>query len=208
MRARSPLIALAALVAVFLAGCGGDEPEAAEEAQPAADAAQFERPGRVLRRGERASAVVETSQGGFAIELDTKGSPKTTNSFAFLAEEGFYEGLTFHRIDPGFTIQAGDPSGVGTGGPGYTVDEQPPPRTEYLRGTVAMAKTSAEPAGRSGSQFFIVVGADAGLAPQYAVLGEVSADYPTVKRISELGDPVYGTPLEQVTIESITIETR
>jgi cyclophilin family peptidyl-prolyl cis-trans isomerase len=205
------MMALAALVAAFIVACGGDEPELVAGEEPSAPTPQFERPKRVLKPGHSARAVVETSQGDFEIDLDTQGSPKTTNSFAFLAEEGFYDGLTFHRIVPGFVVQGGDPTGDGTGGPGYSVDEPPPPRTEYLRGTVAMAKTAAEPAGRSGSQFFVVAAADAGLPPQYAVLGEVSADYPTVKRISELGDPASGqtgTPLEQVTIERVTIETR
>ena len=204
-------MALAALIAALALGCGGDEPDLVAEAESGTEAPQFERPQRVLKPGERARAVVETSHGGFEIELDTEGAPKTANSFAFLAEEGFYDGLTFHRIVPGFVIQAGDPSGDGTGGPGYSIDEPPPAQTEYLRGTVAMAKNAAEPAGRSGSQFFVVTAADAGLPPQYTVFGEVTADYPTVKRISELGDPASGqtgTPLEQVTIESVTIETR
>ena len=107
---------------------------------------------------------MQTSCGTFEIALDTKRAPKTTNSFAYLADEGFYDDLTFHRIVPGFVIQGGDPLGTGTGGPGYSVDEKPPANLAYTKGTVAMAKSSAEPPGRSGSQFFVVTGADAGLA--------------------------------------------
>jgi peptidyl-prolyl cis-trans isomerase B (cyclophilin B) len=202
--------ALAALAAaVALAACGGDDDREGTPATPAQPEVQFSKPERVLERGEAATAVVNTSEGEFQIELDTRTSPKTANSFAFLAEEGFYDGTTFHRIVPGFVIQAGDPTATGTGGPGYSVDEPPPPDTEYLRGTVAMANTPVEPPGRSGSQFFVVVAADAGLPPEDALLGRVSAGLPVCQRIAQLGDPASGqtgTPLEQVTISSIEIK--
>ena len=89
-------------------------------------------------------------------------------------------------------IQGGDPLGTGSGGPGYSVEEPPPGKVEYTRGTVAMAKTATEPPGRSGSQFFVVTAADAGLPPQYAVLGEVSSGEDVVDRIARLGDPASG----------------
>jgi peptidyl-prolyl cis-trans isomerase B (cyclophilin B) len=213
MAAPRRLGALATLAAAtLLAGCGGDDD--GEETAPTAPpepSQQFERPDRVLDRGARATAVVATSEGSFEIELDTKASPKTANSFAFLAEQGFYDGTTFHRIVPGFVIQGGDPTGTGTGGPGYFVDEPPPADTEYVRGTVAMAKTAVEPPGRSGSQFFVVVAADAGLPPQYALLGRVSAGLPICQRIAQLGDPASGqtgTPLEEVTISSVDVRRR
>jgi cyclophilin family peptidyl-prolyl cis-trans isomerase len=201
--------ALAALAAALvLAACGGDD-DGEETTAAAEPKTQFAKPERVLGRWAKATAVVATSQGAFEIELDTRTSPKTTNSFAFLARQGFYDGTAFHRIVPGFVIQGGDPTGTGTGGPGYFVDEPPPADTEYVRGTVAMAKTSVEPPGRSGSQFFVVVAADAGLAPQYALLGRVSAGFPICQRIAQLGDPASGqtgTPLEEVTISSVEIE--
>jgi peptidyl-prolyl cis-trans isomerase B (cyclophilin B) len=141
------------------------------------------------------------------IELDTKGSPKTANSFAFLAEQGFYDGTVFHRIAPGFVIQGGDPKGDGTGGPGYSVTEAPPQDTTYAKGLVAMAKTAVEPPGTSGSQFFVVTApADAGLPPDYAVLGEVTEGTDVVEAIGELGDPATEQPLQPVTIDSVTIE--
>lgn len=202
-----PALVIALAGAALVGGCGGDDDEG--DGEPPQPTQQFERPGKALDRGERATAVVETSEGSFEIELDTERSPETANSFAFLAEEGFYDGTTFHRIVPGFVIQGGDPTGTGTGGPGYFVDEPPPARTEYVRGSVAMAKTAIEPPGRSGSQFFVVVGADAGLPPQYALLGEVSGGMSTVARIAELGDPASGqtgTPTEQVTTETVTIQ--
>ena len=103
-----------------------------------------------------------------------KDSPKTTASFASLVRKGFFDGLTFHRVVPGFVIQGGDPKGDGTGGPGYTTVDTPRDAA-YTSGVVAMAKTGAEPAGTSGSQFFVVTGDNASLPPDYAVLGKVTA---------------------------------
>jgi peptidyl-prolyl cis-trans isomerase B (cyclophilin B) len=215
--ARFGLLALLALCATLLVACGDDDEEdstttsasseeCAEVDAPAPKDEKFRRPELVLRRGERAIATVETSCGSFVIELDTKGSPQTANSFAFLAEEGFYDGTIFHRIAPGFVIQGGDPQGTGTGGPGYSVTEAPPQDTTYARGLVAMAKTAAEPPGTSGSQFFVVTApADAGLPPDYAVLGQVTEGMDVVAAIGRLGDPATEQPLQTVTIDSIAI---
>ena len=165
----------------------------------------FKAPKQVLEEGESATAVVKTSCGTFEIELDTKRAPKTANSFAFLAEEGFYDDLSFHRIVPGFVIQGGDPEGTGTGGPGYSVDEKPPPNLAYTKGVVAMAKSAAEPPGRSGSQFYVVTGADAGLPPEYALVGRVSQGFDAISRIEKLGGPEE-KPKQPVVIEEVTIE--
>ena len=217
MRAARPrLLALLVLWAALLAACGDEEEdsmttsasagECAEVGAPAPKDEKFRRPELVLRRGEPAIATVETSCGSFVIELDTKGSAKTANSFAFLAKEGFYDGTIFHRIAPGFVIQGGDPEGTGTGGPGYSVTEAPPQDTTYARGLVAMAKTAADPPGTSGSQFFVVIApADAGLPPDYAVLGQVTEGMDVVEAIGRLGDPATEQPLQTVTIDSIAI---
>jgi len=165
----------------------------------------FKAPKQVLKQGESATAVVKTSCGTFKIALDTTRAPKTANSFAFLAEEGFYDDLTFHRIVPGFVIQGGDPEGTGTGGPGYSVDEKPPANLSYTKGIVAMAKSSAEPPGRSGSQFYVVTAPDAGLPPEYALVGKVSQGFEVVKRIE--GVPTVGEkPKQPVLIEEVTVE--
>ncbi|HEX6456050.1 MAG TPA: peptidylprolyl isomerase [Solirubrobacterales bacterium] len=165
----------------------------------------FKAPKQVLKPGEEATAVVKTSCGTFEIALDTKRAPKTANSFAFLAEEGFYDELTFHRVAPGFVIQGGDPKGDGTGGPGYTVTEKPPSSLAYTKGVVAMAKSSADPPGRSGSQFFVVTAADAGLPPEYALLGKVTKGYSTVAKIEKLGT-AEEKPKQTVLIEEVTVE--
>ena len=172
---------------------------------PAPKTVSFKAPKQVLKKGEEATVVVKTSCGTFEIALDTERAPKTANSFAFLAEEGFYDDLTFHRVAPGFVIQGGDPEGTGTGGPGYSVDEKPPANLAYTKGIVAMAKSSAEPPGRSGSQFYVVTAPDAGLPPEYALVGKVSEGYDVVERIDALGTPEE-KPKQTLLIEEMTLE--
>ena len=152
-----------------------------------------------------ATATVETSCGSFTIALDVAQAPKTTSSFAYLARQGVYDDTIFHRIVPGFVIQGGDPTQTGSGGPGYFVDEAPPRNLSYTQATVAMAKTSAEPAGRSGSQFFVVTVPDAGLTPDYALVGKVTSGFDVVQRIEELGTPS-GVPKASVVIRRVTVQ--
>jgi cyclophilin family peptidyl-prolyl cis-trans isomerase len=208
----------AGIVAAVLIGQGGDSDddtagstqtagggECKEVQAPEPKTVSFKAPKQVLENGEEATVVVKTSCGTFEIALDTKRAPKTANSFAFLAEEGFYDDLTFHRVAPGFVIQGGDPEGTGTGGPGYSVDEKPPANLAYTKGIVAMAKSSAEPPGRSGSQFYVVTAPDAGLPPEYALVGKVSEGYDVVERIDALGTPEE-KPKQTVLIEEMTVE--
>jgi peptidyl-prolyl cis-trans isomerase B (cyclophilin B) len=150
-------------------------------------------------------ATVETSCGTFVIKLDSKHSPKTGGSFVTLARDGFYDGLGFHRIAPGFVIQGGDPAGNGSGGPGYKVHETPPKDIVYSEGTVAMAKAGNEPAGTSGSQFFVVTGGNANLPPDYALLGRVSKGIDVPHRIEKLASSSDGPPRQPVVIKKITI---
>ncbi len=157
------------------------------------------------------TATVETSCGRFSIALDPGSAPRTVHSFTYLAKKGVYDDTSFGRIVPGFLIQGGDPTETGMGGPGYSVTETPPPSTTYRRGRVAMAKSSVEPSGRSGSQFFVVTAADAGLPPQYAPLGRVSSGSRVVRRIESVGDPSsdqVGTPRAPVVIRRITVSAR
>jgi len=209
------LIAIGVVAAILIGRSGGSEDSATtasadgcrEVEAPKPKTVSFKAPKQVLAKGEEATAVVETSCGTFEIALDTGRAPKTANSFAFLAEEGFYDDLTFHRVAPGFVIQGGDPEGTGTGGPGYSVDEKPPANLAYTKGIVAMAKSSAEPPGRSGSQFYVVTAPDAGLPPEYALVGRVSEGYDVVERIDALGPSEGdGAPSQTVLIEEIAIE--
>jgi cyclophilin family peptidyl-prolyl cis-trans isomerase len=127
-----------------------------------------------------------TNCGVIAVGLAAKEAPKTTASFAHLVQTGFYNGLTFHRIVPNFVIQGGDPNGNGTGGPSWEVVEPPPANLRYTRGVVAMAKGPTAPAGASGSQFFIVTGANVNLPPQYALLGHVVSGEKSVAAIARV----------------------
>jgi peptidyl-prolyl cis-trans isomerase B (cyclophilin B) len=203
--------AAASLALVLLVGCGGGGGDTSSIALPAGCSevsAPAPKQVHLARPTQRLSgpttATVETSCGTFAIALDTARSPKTAASFAYLARHGFYDDTVFHGIIPGFVVQGGDPTSTGTGGPGYSVDEAPPQDLSYTRGIVAMAKSQAEPPGRSGSQFFVVTAADAGLTPDYALLGRVSKGMDVVQRIEQLGTPS-GTPKAPVVIKRITI---
>jgi peptidyl-prolyl cis-trans isomerase B (cyclophilin B) len=204
---------IVAAILISRSGGGGSSSGASnatgcEEVEPPpAKHVAFKGPKPTVKKGEAATVAVKTSCGTFDIALATKEAPKTANSFAFLVEEGFYDDLDFHRIVPGFVIQGGDPLGTGTGGPGYSVDETPPENLAYTRGVVAMAKTGAEPPGRSGSQFFVVTGADAGLPPEYALAGRVSKGIGVVERIGRLGTPEE-RPKQTVLIEKMTLERR
>ena len=215
---------------LLLAACGDDETEAGgsgepgsaetetaagetesgcekvEAPEPKGDGGQDE-PSLKLDSGKTYVAKIATSCGEFEITLDNKRAPKTSASFVSLARSKFFDNTTFHRIVPGFVIQGGDPEGTGMGGPGYTVREAPPKDLQYTRGVVAMAKTGAEPAGTSGSQFFVVTGEDAGLPPDYALLGEVTAGEDVVDIIATVAtDPTTEQPIDPVVIESVTIE--
>ena len=163
-------------------------------------------PRSLLPAGHTYSAVVTTNCGSFTVALAAKTSPRTVASFVALARARYFDGTVFHRIVPGFVIQGGDPTGTGTGGPGYTTVDAPPKNTQYVRGVVAMAKTQTEPPGAAGSQFFVVTGANAGLPPDYGVLGRVAKGLAVVQRIGKLGD-AQEQPTRVVEILSIRIAT-
>jgi peptidyl-prolyl cis-trans isomerase B (cyclophilin B) len=208
-------VLMVGVVAAILIGRSGGDDDSTTEAS-ASGCKQVEAPKpknvsfpaaprQIVKKDEKLTAVVETSCGTFEIALDVQRAPKTVNSFVVLSQRGFYDDLTFHRLAPGFVIQGGDPLGTGTGGPGYSVDEKPPANLAYTKGVVAMAKSSAEPPGRSGSQFFIVLSADAGLPPEYALVGKVDKGLDVVERIGKLGTPAE-KPKQTVLIEKIAIE--
>jgi peptidyl-prolyl cis-trans isomerase B (cyclophilin B) len=226
LRLLAVLIAALALLAV---GCGeDDEPAAtpapeATEAAPAAneflpegcenvekpapkDLGTIDKPDEKLSKSKTYIATVSTTCGDFEITLDPEQAPVTGGSFKYLADQKFFDGLTFHRIVPNFVIQGGDPNGDGSGGPGYTVVEAPPSDLAYEEGVVAMAKTQDEPAGASGSQFFVVTGPDAAsLTPDYALLGKVTKGIEVATRIGGIQSDPNGAPAAQVVIKSIAV---
>jgi peptidyl-prolyl cis-trans isomerase B (cyclophilin B) len=159
-----------------------------------------------LDPAKKYSLVVVTNCGSFTIALDQKLAPNTSASLVSLAQEGFFDSTTFHRVVPGFVIQGGDPTGTGSGGPGYSTVDVPPSDAKYTKGVVAMAKTGAEPPGTSGSQFFVVTAPDAGLPPEYAIVGKVTDGLDTVVAIEALGTGD-GPPSKPVVIEKVTVES-
>jgi cyclophilin family peptidyl-prolyl cis-trans isomerase len=174
---------------------------------------EYAAPPMTIDQAKTYRAIIETSCGTITIELADDEAPQTVNAFVFLARDGFFDGLTFHRVVAGFAIQGGDPNGDGTGGSGFKVVEPPPAEFSYVKGVVAMAKGGAEPAGTSGSQFFIVPG-DGGqtLEPEYALLGRVVEGDEILALIEEVpvapqpsgGEP--SLPLQVIHIVKITIE--
>ena len=149
---------------------------------------KFKKPTNKLDTSKTWTATVRTNCGTFAFQLDLKAAPNASASIDFLAGKKFFDKTVFHRIVPGFVIQGGDPTGSGSGGPGYSTVDKPPSSAKYTKGVVAMAKTGSEPPGTAGSQFFVVTGADAGLPPDYAVAGKVTRGMNVVERIGKLGD--------------------
>ncbi|HEY1317886.1 MAG TPA: peptidylprolyl isomerase [Gaiella sp.] len=147
----------------------------------------------------------DTSCGTFVVTLDLDSAPNTAASLVSLARDGYFDDTEFHRIVPGFVIQGGDPTQSGNGGPGYSTRDAPAPDAAYTKGVVAMAKTATEPPGTAGSQFFVVTGADAGLPPEYAVVGTVTSGLDVVERIGKLGDPATEQPTQPVVIDSVTV---
>ena len=154
------------------------------------------------------TATLQTTAGDIVIELLPGDAPNTVNNFVFLARQGFYEGTPFHRVIRGFMIQTGDPTGTGTGGPGYRFDDEPVSRA-YEPGIVAMANAGPN---TNGSQFFIVHGEGGrGLPPSYTIFGRVTSGMDVVDRIASA--PVStsprgerSVPAEPVQIQRVTVE--
>jgi peptidyl-prolyl cis-trans isomerase B (cyclophilin B) len=225
-----PLSVLVCALALVLAACGDDDDEQPAEEKAASPSAEEQegvckdvqqpppregggqtRPTAPLDPGKTYEVELTTSCGAFTIRLDQQAAPKAAASFAALARSGFFDDTIFHRIVPGFVIQGGDPTASGTGGPGYSTRDRVPANAEYVPGVVAMAKAGNEPAGTAGSQFFVVTGPDAGLTPDYALLGKVRKGMDVVQAIGELGDPASGgtgTPLQSVVIEGANVRER
>jgi peptidyl-prolyl cis-trans isomerase B (cyclophilin B) len=205
---------------LLLAACGGGDKPGPAASKPATSAAcqkvaapapkgeqHLSKPTATLAPGKRYDVDLQTNCGTITIRLATGRAPRTAASFADLVKRGFYDGLIFHRVVHDFVIQGGDPLGTGLGGPGYTVVEKPPGDLAYTTGVVAMAKTEADPSGASGSQFFIVTAPDAGLPPDYAVVGGVVRGMDVAQRIGKLAVDGQGRPISPAVIEQATLRT-
>jgi cyclophilin family peptidyl-prolyl cis-trans isomerase len=231
---RRSLALLTLLAALALPACGGDDATDSGKTGTGTTAAQGPPPAPgcegvpkprpkgdqgVSKPTEKLSprrtyvVTLATNCGDIEIALDVKRAPKTTASFAALVKRGFYDGLTFHRVarDPGggdFVIQGGDPLGNGQGGAGYSVEEKPPANLRYTRGVVAMAKTEIEPPGTSSSQFYIVTAEDAGLPPEYALLGKVTGGDDVVAEIASARTDAGDVPLAPIVIREAKLAVK
>jgi peptidyl-prolyl cis-trans isomerase B (cyclophilin B) len=147
----------------------------------------FSKPGTVLKRGEKAEILMVTSCGKLTIQLAQGKQNPIPNAIAFLVTKHFYDGLAIFRAVPDFVLQGGDPNNNGSGSPGFQVVGAPPASYQYKVGDVAMAKTQDAPNGSSGSQFFLISGAQGAALPlQYGVLGH-AADKASLATIARLG---------------------
>jgi len=135
-------------------------------------------------------ATISTAKGDIVVQLDAQAAPQTVNNFVFLARQGFYDGLTFHRVEPDFVIQGGDPTGTGAGGPGYTVPAEI--QLTHVEGAIAMARRGDEAnptRASSGSQFYITLAPTSFLDGAYTVFGHVTEGMDVVKAIA-IGDVI------------------
>ncbi|MGN0099450.1 MAG: peptidylprolyl isomerase [Dietzia sp.] len=225
---RTALGVLALATPLALAGCGSDDASTDEQAAGGTtSAAQSEgrgsggevecppaegtderttsfdsAPPMCLTPGVDYSAVITTDAGTVTVDLLEEKAPETVNNFVFLARHNYYDGITFHRVIPGFMIQGGDPQGTGSGGPGYEFADELPAEGEYEIGSMAMANAGPD---TNGSQFFIVTG-DAGvsLPPDYSLFGTVTEGMEAVSAIEADGSS-QGRPQTTHTIESVEI---
>jgi peptidyl-prolyl cis-trans isomerase B (cyclophilin B) len=210
---------LLVLSCVLLSGCGGGDDGASAgdttttaavtecadvDAPDAREAEKREAPTEKLDPGKTYVLTFDTSCGSFSVTLDQKLAPNTAASLVALAQDGYFDATIFHRVVPGFVIQGGDPTQSGSGGPGYSTVDKPPSDAKYTKGVVAMAKSGVEAPGTSGSQFFVVTADDAGLPPDYAVVGEVTDGMDTVERIEKLGVGD-GPPSQPIVVSSVTV---
>jgi cyclophilin family peptidyl-prolyl cis-trans isomerase len=149
-------------------------------------------PAQIVDAAKTYTATIVTDKGAMVFNLLPKVAPVTVNSFVFLAREGFFNGLTFHRMEPGFVIQGGDPRGDGTGGPGYNLPAEFNP-TKHITGTLAMARSS-DP-NSAGCQFYVTLAAASFLDNQYTVFGQIVSGMDVALKIAR------GDVMRQVTVE-------
>ncbi len=186
--------------------CDGERPDAADVAKPQFDRAPAAK--LVLEKDVIYTAVMETSCGTITIELRSEQAPATVASFVFLAQEGYFDGLAFHRVvDSIDVIQGGDPLGNGRGGPGYSIPDELMGDESYVEGVLAMANAGPD---TGGSQFFVITGPEGtnlDLAPNYTIFGKVLSGLDAAVKINSLmpGPDYDGAPIKAAYIESVTI---
>ena len=191
---------------IFFTGGGSNDKKAASKAIKRTYSAA---PALTIDPAKTYVATVDTTEGTFEMRLDVDHAPVTVNSFVFLAQHRFYNGLLFHRVIKDFVAQGGDPNGDGSGGPGYKLPDEPP-ANGYTQYSVAMANSGS---GTSGSQFFVVTtpgGATqlGGPPYKYSTLGVVTSGFDTIAKLDSLGAASGATsdaPIKKIKIKKITI---
>jgi len=184
-RAVTSFAALAALV-----GCSSGSPSSEAETSTGRYA---QAPAMTIDAAKTYSATMVTSKGTIELSLDAKAAPITVNNFVFLARDKYYDGLTFHRVEPGFVIQGGDPDGNGSGGPGYSIPDEAS-GLSHVDGALAMAKSSAP--NSAGSQFYITLGPQLDLDGRYTVFGAVT-NGKNVASIIGVGDRIVSVTITE-----------
>ena len=188
--------------------CGGSVPKAATQTKPT-----FKSPPKMTIDTDATYTVsMQTSCGTIEMELFAKETPEAVNNFVFLADKGFYDGLTFHRIVSGFVVQGGDPQGTGTGGPGYQFKTEVNGQVKFADKGDWLAYANSGP-DTNGSQFFITIGAQPNLdeGGPYTLFGEVTKGQDVVDRIAAVpttaspGSTEQSTPTQTVYIEKVTV---
>jgi cyclophilin family peptidyl-prolyl cis-trans isomerase len=159
-------------------------------------------PELIIDLAKRYIATLDTNHGEIVIDLDAERSPQTVNNFVYLARDGYYDGVVFHRVIENFMIQGGDPTGTGTGGPGYKFRDELEGAGRYTRGTVAMANAGPN---TNGSQFFICH-TDVGLPHSYTIFGQVSSGIETVDSIASTATDRNDRPQSEVVINKVSID--
>jgi cyclophilin family peptidyl-prolyl cis-trans isomerase len=206
-----------AVLAVALLAVAACNPGATPGASPAGPSRAASSPGTAgcpksqpapLPAGQKRVVTISTAKGKIEVTVEGALSPIAAGNFVALASCGFYNGVVFHRLVPGFVIQGGDPTGTGSGGPGYEIQDEPV-TAQYHRGTIAMARTPAP--NSQGSQFFVVLSDQAAgalvSANTYAIFGEVTSGMETVDAIAAMpnsGDP-NNAALQPVAMDSVTV---
>lgn len=147
-------------------------------------------PPMIIDTSKQYTAVIETNKGKLVLELFAKNVPKTVNNFVFLAREGFYDGVTFHRVIPGFMAQGGDPTGTGSGSPGYKFADEFTSH-KHVTGAVSMANAGSN---TNGSQFFICYAPQSHLDGKHSVFGQLTEGMDVLKKIEN------GDVMQKVTI--------
>ncbi|WP_205633937.1 peptidylprolyl isomerase [Labilithrix luteola] len=138
-------------------------------------------PAMTIDANKHYSATITTAKGTITLDLDPKSAPISVNNFVFLARDGYYDGLTFHRVEANFVVQGGDPTGTGNGGPGYTIPDEASPLL-HTEGALGMAKSTAP--NSAGSQFYMLLSAQPSLDGRYTVFGKVSSGMDVLKTIA------------------------